>query len=160
MTWWFAVSAGNSLSELFRGHICLFPAASHWRPTVTLQLDNTSRAFSFFVIATDDLPIYRKGSLSYSPGTCPGTLCFWAPAFKVIQFSPCHVPAILTADTIQTSSFLPSGGFMAHSYLKWRVWESSSNTVLGECLKMNSTTSVLSSLLVAFVWLNFHPHPR
>lgn len=163
--WQFPFSAGNPLPEVFCGCICLFHAASHWKPTVILQLDKTSRPFSSFVISYWWSPNLQQRFCLLLPRYVPWhsvLLSFFPfllhqPSRSSNIFRVMFQPFLLQ----MPSNFLSSAGFMARGYLKWRVWESSlKHSAGGMSQSEQRCFCSLFSLLVVFVWLGFCPPGR
>lgn len=114
---WFSFSAGNPLPEVFCSFICLFHAASHWRPIVILQLDNISRPFSSFVISYWWSPNLQQRFCLLLPRYMPWHSVLLS-FFPFLLHQPSRSPSIshvmFQPFLLQMSSnFMSSAGFMA-----------------------------------------------
>lgn len=155
----FPCCAGNPLPEVFYDCICPFRAVSHQRPTVILQLDDTSRPFSSFVISCWSAPNLQQTERLLVPRRMP-----WHSILLSFFLSQPHQP--LGSSSISCAVPQPSllqmpphclspAGFMARSYFKGGMWELSPKHSTGwvSQIEQHCFCSLITSLLVVFVWL-------
>lgn len=150
--WQLPFSAGNPLPEVFCGCICLFHAASHWKPTVILQLDNTSRPFSSFVISYWWSPNLQQRFCLLLPRYVPWHSVLLS-FFPFLLHQPSRSSNISRVIFRVSLSYYRCHPTFCHQQVSWHAvtWNEGCesqvpNTTLGECLKVNSAASVLSFL--------------
>lgn len=144
--WWFPSPAGNSLPEVFC--ICFFHAASHWRcahshPAVGWDRQAFLHICTFLLMLSQ----FTAEVLFIIPQVHALTLHAFEllpiptiPALKVIQHFPCKCTSL---PYYRCHPNFCQQQISRHSYLKWRVWDSSSKHSAGW---MSKRTPVLFSL--------------